>query len=604
MLALTVSGLLLVARRTGGWRHFFAPLKGPFLGRVHVEIARIAATGLLLSSATALWMTASTFGLLPEGSGAPPMPSASGRTGYPAGEMMALQETSVSSLRELTFPYPGDATDVFTLKTDAGQGYLDQGTGDLLAWTDLGMWDRVTETIYILHTGRGAAALGLVLGLMALGVPVLAASGIVLWAASRRGRPRIKANAAPGQADTIILVGSEGGSTWGFAATLHAALTAAGQKVHAAPISGFAPSGYSRAAQVVVLAATYGNGAAPASASGFLDRIGSLCAPPGIPLAVVGFGDRHFPAFCSYAHAIVRAAEAKGWVQLLPMDMVDRQSPQDFARWGRAFGRALGIELTLKHQAAIPNSQAFALISRRDYGLEVQAPTAILRFALPRATLRQRLTGRGRSCFAAGDLLGIVPQGSPVPRFYSLASGSRDGFAEICVRKHPGGLCSGALMELQPGQTVAAFIRRNPQFRPRPGQAPVLLIGAGTGIGPLAGFARANHRTRAMHLFFGAHHPDSDLLYAEEFTTWLTEGRLASVTTAFSRTAVRAHVQDALRRDRARVARLIAEGAQVMVCGGREMAAGVASVLADILAPMKLTPALLKAEGRYAEDIY
>ena len=59
-----------------------------------------------------------------------------------------------------------------------------------------------------------------------------------------------------------------------------------------------------------------------------------------------------------------------------------------------------------------------------------------------------------------------------------------------------------------------------------------------------------------------------------------------------------------LRRDRARVARLIANGAQVLVCGGREMAAGVAEAMTDILAPQGLTPAKLKAEGRYAEDVY
>ena len=160
MLALTVSGLLLVARRTGGWRRFFSPLKGPLTGRLHVEIARIAAAGLLLSSATALWMTASTFGLLPEGPGAPPMPSAvSGRTGYPAQEMAVLRETPVSSLRELTFPYPGDATDVFTLKTDAGQGYIDQGTGTLLAWADLGSLgpgDR--DNLHAPYRSRGCCA--------------------------------------------------------------------------------------------------------------------------------------------------------------------------------------------------------------------------------------------------------------------------------------------------------------------------------------------------------------------------------------------------------------------------------------------------------------
>jgi len=42
----------------------------------------------------------------------------------------------------------------------------------------------------------------------------------------------------------------------------------------------------------------------------------------------------------------------------------------------------------------------------------------------------------------------------------------------------------------------------------------------------------------------------------------------------------------------------------VMVCGGRDMAAGVDDALAEILAPAGLTPAALKAEGRYVEDVY
>ncbi len=63
-------------------------------------------------------------------------------------------------------------------------------------------------------------------------------------------------------------------------------------------------------------------------------------------------------------------------------------------------------------------------------------------------------------------------------------------------------------------------------------------------------------------------------------------------------------VQDALRADATRIARLIEDGAQVLVCGGRDMAAGVAEAMSDVLMPTGLTPALLKAEGRYVEDTY
>ncbi len=604
LLALSISGLMLTVRRIGGWRRFFARLRGPAVARLHVEIARLSVAGLLLSSLTALYMTASTFGMIPEGS-APDFPKGvSGQTGAAPAAMPLLQATPAAALRELTFPYPGDPTDVFTLKTAGGAGYVDQGNGATLIWTEAGIWPRLTETIYMLHTGQGMAWLGLVLGLMALGVPVMAASGVLLWLQSHRARPRIRGNVAAAQADTILLVGSEGGSTWGFAATLHAALSRADHKVHTATMSQFAPLRYKRAERVIVLAATYGDGVAPASAKGFLERLAALPEPPDMPLAVLGFGDRQFPKFCAYAADAARLAEEKGWTPLMPMANVDRQSPQEFARWGRELGAVLGHPLELSHSPAIPRSHRLTLIWRRDYGADMQSPAAILRFALPTPGLMARLAGRGLGRFAPGELLGILPDGSPVPRFYSLASGRGDGFLEICVSRHPGGLCSGHLLRLRPGDHVEGFIRRNSGFKPARGSRPVILIGAGTGIGPLAGFARSNAARRPMHLYFGARHPGSDLFYGPEMQDWQADGRLASVTTAFSRMGTRAHVQDALRNDGEHIARLIAGGAQVLVCGGRDMAAGVADALADILAPQGLTPALLTAEGRYAEDTY
>jgi len=600
MLVLAVSGAMLVARRTGGWRRWLAPLSGPFAGRLHVEIARLAVPLLALSSLTALWMTASTFGFLPEEAPAPAVPQASAQMALPLGQMQGLRQIPVSDLRDISFPAPGDPRDVFTLTTSRGTGHLDQGTGLLISWTGRTATERLSEVIYTLHTGQGAAVLGLMLGLAALTVPVLGATGLILWL----GRPRavrITGNARASEAETILLVGSEGGSTWGFAATLHRALTEAGQRVHAAPMSAFDPTRYGRARRILILAATYGDGAAPQSAKGFLDRL-ARARPLAAPVAVLGFGDRGFPRFCAHAEAVATEAEARGWESLLPFDTIDRQSPQDFARWGRALGAALGIDLVLDHQPTPPVTAGLTLQSRRDYGAEVQAPTAILRFALPPRSFWQRLTRQGR--FQPGDLLGVLPQGETTPRFYSLASGSGDGFLEIVVRKHPGGVCSGQLMALEPGDSVEGFLRPNAGFHAARGRKPLILIGAGTGIGPLAGFVRANAQHRPIHLFFGIRHRDSDFLYAEELADWQVEGRLTRLSTATSRSERPHYVQDALRAEATEVLRLIRDGARIMVCGGREMAAGVAEALTDILRPAGLSPVALKAEGRYVEDVY
>ena len=115
--------------------------------------------------------------------------------------------------------------------------------------------------------------------------------------------------------------------------------------------------------------------------------------------------------------------------------------------------------------------------------------------------------GNGLPHFEAGDLVGILPPGSPIPRFYSLASKSSDGILEICVRKLPEGLCSEFLHGLKPGDRIDAFIQLHPDFRPASGKAPVILIGSGTGIGPLAGFIRNNTGKHPMYLYWGGRDP-------------------------------------------------------------------------------------------------
>jgi sulfite reductase (NADPH) flavoprotein alpha-component len=229
----------------------------------------------------------------------------------------------------------------------------------------------------------------------------------------------------------------------------------------------------------------------------------------------------------------------------------------------------------------------------------------ILRFSWPRADWRDRLRGLGLARFAPGDLVGILAPGTSVPRFYSLASGSEDAVLEICVRRMPGGLCSTYLHGLKPGNTIQAFIRRNPGFTLHGTKRPVVLIGAGTGMAPLAGFIRSNDRRTPMHLYYGGRNPAQDFYFDIDIRRWLDEHRLASLQTAFSRVPDGGgYVQDALRRDTPRLRELLAGGAVVRVCGSRPMGLGVAEALDEILAPLQLSVRRLKEKGRYAEDLF
>jgi len=610
MLLIVVSGLQLLARRMGGWRRLFAPVRGNALQRLHNETARVALAGLVLSAATGLLMSLVTFGVLPEAGDAEafaePVAEAGAETAaaMPLAQMPSLQALDVSRLHQIKFASPDNAGDVIELDTADGSGTIDPASGEWLAYTPVDGWQRLDATVRMLHTGEGLWWLGLLLGAASLTVPLLAATGMLLWWRRRRALPRLAGNAAAQNADTVLLVGSEGNTTWGFAVALHEALSRAGLHVHTAPMNSLAPR-YRSARRLIVLSATYGDGEAPESARQFEGKLDRLSVPPGLSFAVLGFGDRQFPQFCGYARTVHEALIAKGLAPLCEVGRVDRQSEPMFRRWCEGLGAALGVALDIRYTPLLPQTTTLALVSRTDYGNDDHGLTAVLRF-VPAASSARRWPwqGGGLPAFETGDLLGVVPPEGAAPRYYSLASAAGDGVVEICVRRHPGGLCSGYLTGLQPGATIEAFVRPHESFRPAAGAAPVILVGAGTGIGPLIGFARRNPPQRPMHLYFGARNAQDGFLYREELGGLVDERRLRSLTTAFSRADDKVYVQDRLAADAPRLRELVAQGAQILVCGGRKMADGVADTWQRILAGSGLTVAQLRAQGRYVEDVY
>ncbi len=296
---------------------------------------------------------------------------------------------------------------------------------------------------------------------------------------------------------------------------------------------------------------------------------------------------------------------ARGLEALTEPGTVDRQSEPEFRQWCAGLAERLGVSLDIRYTPLLPPTVPLKLVSRDDYGADPDDMTSVLRFmpagkARSWATLLRPRLPR----FETGDLLGVVPPGATSPRYYSLASATADGLVEICVRRHPNGVCSGYLTGLQPGETIDAFMRPHASFRPGAGSAPVILIGAGTGIGPLIGFIRHNAARRPMHLYFGARNADDGFLYRDELKHLVADRRLQALKTAFSRSGSRSYVQDRLVADALSLRTLVAYGGQIMVCGGRKMAEGVAQAWERILTGTGLSVAQLRAEGRYVEDVY
>jgi cytochrome P450/NADPH-cytochrome P450 reductase len=176
------------------------------------------------------------------------------------------------------------------------------------------------------------------------------------------------------------------------------------------------------------------------------------------------------------------------------------------------------------------------------------------------------------------------------------------------------GACSSYLARLAPNEQVAVTVRRpNQPFRPpADNSAPMILIGAGTGIAPLRGFIE----DRALRegpgetlLFFGCDHPEVDFLYRDELPSFV------EVFPAFFRKPEGeiAFVQHRLWAERARVHALIESGAYVFLCGdGARMAPAVREVLLSLRRTEASTNehdarewlAQIELDGRFVSDVF
>ena len=122
------------------------------------------------------------------------------------------------------------------------------------------------------------------------------------------------------------------------------------------------------------------------------------------------------------------------------------------------------------------------------------------------------------------------------------------------------------------------------------------------GLARVSGLFTTAHRP--MYLYWGGRSPQSDFLYEPELALYLKDQRLTELNAVFSRTSEHAYVQDKIALDSMKLRSLIEHDAQVLVCGGREMASSVKSALNEILAPLGIDAATLKTQGRYLEDVY
>ena len=185
-----------------------------------------------------------------------------------------------------------------------------------------------------------------------------------------------------------------------------------------------------------------------------------------------------------------------------------------------------------------------------------------------------------------------------------------------------GGVCSTFLCERwQPGDTAGVFGQVQKHFRmPESPDAPMIMVGPGTGVAPFRAFIEEREATGAKGknwLFFGERRSASEFFYREQFEGWIKSGVLECLDLAWSRETDgrKEYVQHRMHAQGAQLWKWICDGAYFYVCGDKErMAKDVHEELIRIAqthggkspeeARAFVEEELMKTQKRYRRDVY
>lgn len=215
------------------------------------------------------------------------------------------------------------------------------------------------------------------------------------------------------------------------------------------------------------------------------------------------------------------------------------------------------------------------------------------------------------------------------PRLYSISSSQKAHPNEVhltigVVRyelnsRKLKGVCSTFMAErVSSEQAVPIFVHRSPGFKPPlNNDAPMIMIGPGTGIAPFRAFLEERMALGAKGknwLFFGDQKSSADFLYQDELEAWLKSGHLTRLDTAFSRDqAEKVYVQNRMTENAELFWSWLQDGGHIYVCGDasrmakdvdaalHELCQSAGGLSADGAAEYVQT---LKTQKRYARDVY
>ncbi|TDQ09771.1 PepSY domain-containing protein [Pedobacter metabolipauper] len=570
LLLITVSGTMLIIQRQRGLKRFFTRIaRDNFAQYYHVVLGRWSLVPIVIIALTGTYLSLVRFELIgtPKESAKVDFDAIRSEPAKNPADMDIFKNTKFSDVESIEFPFSEDAEDYYTFKLKTREIAVNQITGDILSEVKYPTQVLLTNLSLNLHTGRASALWAIILAVASANILFFIYSGFAItW---KRLSNRTKNKYSADESKYIILVGSENGSTFGFAQAIHQQLIKAGEKSFLSQLNNYTV--FPKAENLIVLTATYGLGDAPTNAGKFAALLEKHQQPQPVHYSVLGFGSHAYPDFCKFAYEVNNLLSRQTWaVPLTDVHTVNDKSPDDFSLWAEAWSQQIQIPLTI-----LPELQSAA--SKR---LETLTVNTAATESLKNGTFAISFQTRKRLRVKSGDLLAIYPENDYRERLYSI--GIVDKEIRLSVRLHPGGLGSSYLHRLTTGEKIRAKVIKNEHFH-FPEKAPeVVMISNGTGIAPFLGMVGENKDKVPCHLYCGFREQSSYEMYQSLLETNQAAGKLVNINTAFSRAGEKQYVSDLIAKDADLIGNILNKGGVLMICGSLSMQKDVIELLETI----------------------
>ncbi|MEO9570917.1 MAG: PepSY domain-containing protein [Polaribacter sp.] len=557
---ISITGIILISKRQGGFLNLFSKIvKEDFNQYYHIVFGRYFLIPIIIITLTGIYLSLEKFNLLPKDKNKHQKNLALTKDtpNIKSTDFDFFKATKLANITKIEFPFSTDKEDYFYIKSIKNEFAIHQFNGQIVSQKKHSLTTLGSYYSLILHTGQGSVLWSIILLLACFTMLFFIFSGFSITLKRKKKTSKIKNKYHKDNAEFIILVGSETGSTFNFALAFYKSLLNAHKTVFITELNNYTT--YKNAKTIIVFAATYGDGEAPVNASKFLTKLKKITQKNNIQFSVIGFGSKDYKAFCQFAILVHSNMQIhKKFIPVLPIYKINNQSFTSFKKWLNEWNSFYKLDLNIEKeslQTSKNNEQKFTILNKTKKNID--------------DTFLIELKPSKKVKFSSGDLLSITPKNEIKNRLYSIAKVDKNIL--LSIKKHEFGICSNFLNDIKRGDNFLASIQKNENFYFPKYKKEVILIANGTGIAPFLGMISQNKKGK-IHLFWGERTKESYNIYQKFIENHLKKGQLTSFNSVFSQEQKeKIYVQDILTNYSNLILKTLEEGNTIMICGSLKM---------------------------------